>query len=145
MAGETPAALREQVRERYAQAARTVLDTASAGPGGCCGSAAGGSCCDTGSGVVEEEGSCGRFYEPGELDGLPAEAVLASMGCGNPFAVADLREGERVFTRTYARIAPAFIAAQLIGGGIGALLAVLTHPIPAPARAQVDQAARLAG
>ena len=36
------------------------------------------------------------LYREGETDGLPEEAVLASLGCGNPIAVADLREGERV-------------------------------------------------
>jgi len=35
-------------------------------------------------------------YTPGDTDGLPEEAVLASLGCGNPLPVADLREGERV-------------------------------------------------
>jgi arsenite methyltransferase len=96
VADETQAAVRVQVRDRYAQAARAVLASASAASGGCCGSSAGGSGCGTGSAVLEEEGSGGKFYEPGEIDGLPAEAVRASMGCGNPFAVADLREGERV-------------------------------------------------
>ena len=41
-------------------------------------------------------GFCGALYREGETDGLPEEAVLASLGCGNPMAVADLREGERV-------------------------------------------------
>jgi SAM-dependent methyltransferase len=36
------------------------------------------------------------LYGEGETDGLPEEAVLASLGCGNPLAVADLHEGERV-------------------------------------------------
>ena len=36
------------------------------------------------------------LYREGETDGLPEEAVLASLGCGNPLAVADLHEGERV-------------------------------------------------
>ena len=36
------------------------------------------------------------LYREGETDGLPQEAVLASLGCGNPLAVADLHEGERV-------------------------------------------------
>ena len=36
------------------------------------------------------------LYRQGETDGLPQEAVLASLGCGNPLAVADLHEGERV-------------------------------------------------
>jgi len=38
----------------------------------------------------------GPLYREGEIDGLPEEAVLASLGCGNPLAVADLHEGERV-------------------------------------------------
>jgi SAM-dependent methyltransferase len=38
----------------------------------------------------------GQLYGEGETDGLPEEAVLASLGCGNPLAVADLRDGERV-------------------------------------------------
>ena len=38
----------------------------------------------------------GPLYGEGETDGLPDEAVLASLGCGNPLAVAELREGERV-------------------------------------------------
>jgi SAM-dependent methyltransferase len=36
------------------------------------------------------------LYEPGQTSDLPEEAVLASLGCGNPLAVAELREGERV-------------------------------------------------
>ena len=36
------------------------------------------------------------LYGEGETDGLPEQAVLASLGCGNPLAVAELREGERV-------------------------------------------------
>jgi arsenite methyltransferase len=38
----------------------------------------------------------GPLYSAAETDGLPREAVQASLGCGNPLAVADLREGERV-------------------------------------------------
>ena len=37
-----------------------------------------------------------HLYREGETDGPPEEAVLASLGCGNPLAVADLHEGERV-------------------------------------------------
>ena len=38
------------------------------------------------------------LYTPGETDGLPEEAVLASLGCGNPLAVAELREGNGFWT-----------------------------------------------
>jgi len=87
--------LREEVRSRYAQAARSVLSLENASAGCCGGSIAdpfGGS-----SGAAEKE-NCfgGPLYGPDEIDGLPAEAVLASLGCGNPIAVADLHEGERV-------------------------------------------------
>src|ERR1035437_9702831 len=48
---------------------------------------------ETTAGLVEQVRS---RYGEGQTDGLPAEAVLASLGCGNPLAVADLRAGERV-------------------------------------------------
>jgi arsenite methyltransferase len=98
--------LREEVRSRYAEAARAVLEprpgvTAQSvemfGTGSCCGSPAGDSCCDAGSAAAEAAGGFSEnLYREGETDGLPEEAVLASLGCGNPLAVADLHEGERV-------------------------------------------------
>ena len=64
---------------------------------GCCGSTADQSCCGTGSAALDSA-DCfgGSLYGEGETEGLPEEAVLASLGCGNPLAVANLREGERV-------------------------------------------------
>jgi arsenite methyltransferase len=76
--------LREQVRERYAEAARAVSE----GEAGCCGPVAAAFDADDWSGA--------QVYAEGELDGLPAEAVAASLGCGNPFVVAALQPGERV-------------------------------------------------
>ncbi|HET9649382.1 MAG TPA: arsenite methyltransferase [Microlunatus sp.] len=74
--------LREEVRERYAAAAATVAD----GDAGCCGPT-----------VLEDDDKFGSaLYTAAERDGLPVAAVAASLGCGNPTAVADLREGERV-------------------------------------------------
>jgi arsenite methyltransferase len=87
--------LREEVRARYAEAALTVLnwDVRRGEPGcgdsGCCAPAT------PGLGALTDE-SAATLYRAGETDGLPAEAVLASLGCGNPMAVAELREGERV-------------------------------------------------
>jgi arsenite methyltransferase len=75
--------LREQVRARYAEAARAVAK----GEAGSCGS---GSCC-------EGEGDFGEaLYSSEDRESLPDAAALASLGCGNPTAVADLREGEVV-------------------------------------------------
>jgi SAM-dependent methyltransferase len=106
MSEEMSTDLREAVRARYAEAARAVLEpkpgvTAQsvemAGAASCCGGSATDSCCGTGSAALEPD-NCfgGPLYGEGETDGLPEEAVLASLGCGNPLAVADLHAGERV-------------------------------------------------
>jgi SAM-dependent methyltransferase len=70
-------AIHEMVRERYAEAARA----ATAGDAACCGS---------------EEGIGAELYSTLEREELPSAAVLASLGCGNPTAVAELHEGDRV-------------------------------------------------
>jgi SAM-dependent methyltransferase len=81
----TPTAdeLREDVRRRYAESARAVTE----GAAGCgCGS---GSCC--------EGGAFGEaLYDAEQRGALPETATLASLGCGNPTAVAELREGDVV-------------------------------------------------
>ena len=89
--------LREEVRARYAEAARAVMDPKPGITASCCGSSAADSRCGTGSAALDTA-DCfgGPLYGDGETDGLPEEAVLASLGCGNPLAVADLHEGERV-------------------------------------------------
>ena len=86
--------LREQVRSRYAQAARAIL-VPGTGQAGCGGPSAGTCCGPDPAPLAAGEFSQG-LYRDGETDGLPADAVLASLGCGNPLAVAELREGERV-------------------------------------------------
>jgi arsenite methyltransferase len=88
--------LREEVRSKYAAAARAVLDPQSGVVASCCGSSATDSCCGAGSAAEAVGGFSENLYREGETDGLPEEAVLASLGCGNPIAVADLHEGERV-------------------------------------------------
>ncbi|MGH3576028.1 MAG: arsenite methyltransferase [Mycobacterium sp.] len=79
--------LREQVRSRYAEAATAVTggNTNLLTAAGCCGS----------SGSVEEVFGAG-LYSADDQSELPAEAVAASLGCGNPTAVAELHPGERV-------------------------------------------------
>ena len=76
--------LRDQVRDHYAEAALRVTSATSAD--GCCG----GDTCgdDTRFGTA--------LYEPEALAEVPDAAALASLGCGNPIAVAELREGETV-------------------------------------------------
>lgn len=85
--------LRDQVRDRYAQAARAVLDSPPETAAACCQAAE--PCCSR-TAAAPGDGCFGPLYGEGETDGLPAEAVAASLGCGNPLAVAELRDGERV-------------------------------------------------
>jgi arsenite methyltransferase len=72
----TESTIHEEVRQRYAASALQVTT----GDAACCG----------------EQGIGGELYSVLEKDQLPDAAVLASLGCGNPTAVAELREGERV-------------------------------------------------
>ncbi|MBW8798159.1 MAG: arsenite methyltransferase [Streptomyces sp.] len=74
--------LRETVRQRYAAAAVKVTE----GGRGCCGPQP----------VEVDENFGSALYADDERAVLPAEAVAASLGCGNPTAVAELRVGERV-------------------------------------------------
>lgn len=86
--------IREEVRQRYAQAATAVskgtLDAEALDASGCCGSLADSDCCG-GQAVFGPE-----LYRSLDTASLPEEAVLASLGCGNPMAVAELNEGETV-------------------------------------------------
>lgn len=83
-------AVREAVRQRYAAAASATAGTTAA-TSGCCSS---GSCAPTG--VDAGDGFGATLYPSSETAELPASAVAASLGCGNPVAVAELRLGERV-------------------------------------------------
>ena len=88
-------ALREQVRARYAAAATQVTS----GQGGCgCGQPADCGCdsCCGGAATAEEPGFGAGLYAALDRNQLPDTAVLASLGCGNPTAVAELHEGETV-------------------------------------------------
>jgi arsenite methyltransferase len=96
MSDQATADLREEVRARYAEAARAVLEPKAGVNASCLGSSAASSCCGTGSAADAIGGFGENLYREGETDGLPDEAVLASLGCGNPIEVADLHEGERV-------------------------------------------------
>lgn len=83
------AELQEQVRSRYAEAATAITagDTELLTADSCCGS----------SGPADLDEIFGAtLYSADQHAELPAEAVAASLGCGNPTAVAELRAGERV-------------------------------------------------
>jgi DNA-binding transcriptional ArsR family regulator/SAM-dependent methyltransferase len=97
------ATLRAQVRAHYAAAARrasagTQGTGSDADSGGDCGQPAGCGCpsaCCGDAGAVQSAFGAG-LYTVGEQGVLPEAALRASLGCGNPTAVADLREGETV-------------------------------------------------
>ncbi|MFI7000289.1 arsenite methyltransferase [Nocardia sp. NPDC050175] len=76
--------LRETVRTRYAQAARTV--TAGGVAEDCCGT----------DPIAVDQTFGASLYGAADRDQLPIQAAAASLGCGNPTAVAELRAGERV-------------------------------------------------
>src|SRR5215218_2276275 len=101
--------VQQEVRDRYAEAAlaaggsTTVEQAATKSDAfvSCCGDG----CCST-----EASGTYGlELYGAAEREGLPDAALLASLGCGNPVAVAELREGETLLDRG-------------CGGGIDVLL-----------------------
>jgi arsenite methyltransferase len=77
--------LKDVIREKYGQAA---LRASSGGKSSCCGSSAGSDlCCDPIS---------SNLYEGGQADEVPDQAMRASLGCGNPTALAELKPGEVV-------------------------------------------------
>ncbi|MDE2939807.1 MAG: arsenite methyltransferase [Chloroflexota bacterium] len=94
------------VQERYGSRARGVIELSEAQPS-----------CDG------DEGCCSpsdteralRLYNEGQVAGLPAEAVAASAGCGNPTALAGLKPGERILDLGSGGGIDCFLAAQQVG------------------------------
>jgi ubiquinone/menaquinone biosynthesis C-methylase UbiE len=79
--------IRDVVKQKYGQAARRVT---SGSGGGCCGGEAT-VCGEGGKDPITRD-----LYSADEASGVPAEAVAASLGCGNPTALAELKPGETV-------------------------------------------------
>ncbi len=139
----TPDELREQVRARYAAAA-TRVSTGQGGRGqpadcGCgqpvdCGCGSG--CCTS----AEEPGFGGELYTTGDRDALPETAVLASLGCGNPTAVAELREGETVLDLGSGGGIDVLLSARRVGPTGKAYGLDMTEEVLALARANAEQA-----
>ena len=123
--------IREVVRDRYAEAARALggVETASCG-------------CATLSSVdangVEVWGSA--LYESSEAEGATADAVRASLGCGVPTAVADLREGETVLDLGSGAGADVLISARRVGATGKAIGLDMTDEMLDLARANAEEA-----
>jgi arsenite methyltransferase len=84
--------IRDSVRERYAEAARSVGTQGA----GCCGSGDASCGCAGEPAALDQQTIADALYSAEEREGLPDAAALASLGCGNPTAVAELGEGETV-------------------------------------------------
>ncbi len=98
--------IKRLVREKYGARARGVIELkviqpSPSGDGGCCGPA-------------DQERAL-RIYSEGQINNLPAEAVAASAGCGNPTALAGLQTGERVLDLGSGGGIDCFLAAQQVG------------------------------
>jgi SAM-dependent methyltransferase len=120
-------ALREQVRSKYAEAARAAAQ----GEGCGCGS---GSCCGGEADFGE------ALYSPKQRGELPGAAALASLGCGNPTAVAELHEGETVLDLGSGGGIDVILSAKRVGP-TGTVYGVdMTDEMLALARRNVEEA-----
>ena len=84
--------LRETVKTRYGAIAQSVTD-GSAKPASCCTTGSSGCC---GSSTETWDPITADLYDEAQTNGLPSAALLASLGCGNPTALAELTEGVTV-------------------------------------------------
>jgi arsenite methyltransferase len=130
--------VREQVRARYAAAATKV----SSGDCGCgqptdCGCDSG--CCG-GAATVEEPGFGAELYAALDRDQLPDSAVLASLGCGNPTAVAELHQGETVLDLGSGGGIDVLLSAKRVGPSGKAYGLDMTEEMLALARANAAEA-----
>ena len=101
--------IRAIVKEKYGKAALAVIQGV---PGGCrCG-------CGCGPQTPEDTSTnpiTGNIYDQGTTSTLPEQAVLASLGCGNPTALAELREGEVVLDLGSGGGIDVLLSAQKVG------------------------------
>jgi arsenite methyltransferase len=107
---ESPESIKETVRLKYGEAARRVLE----GQPGSCGPAS--SCC----GAAPASGRdpiTADLYAGEQTACLPENAVLASLGCGNPTALAELHEGEVVLDLGSGGGIDVLLSAQRVGPG----------------------------
>jgi arsenite methyltransferase len=133
-------ALREQVRARYAAAATKL--TSAQGDCGCgqpadCG--CGDGCCGTAA-TAEEPGFGAELYAALDRDQLPDTAVLASLGCGNPTAVAELHQGETVLDLGSGGGIDVLLSAKRVGPTGKAYGLDMTEEMLALARANAAEA-----
>lgn len=114
--------IKKEVQERYGAIAEQHLRPAAASPIelldarpqaeiSCCGPAGG--CCSPGEDVSMAQ----ALYQEADIAGLPDSVTLASLGCGNPTAIAGLKPGETVLDLGSGGGIDCFIAARFVGHG----------------------------
>jgi arsenite methyltransferase len=132
-------ALRERVRAHYADMANQVT---SGEVGGCgCGQPADCGCADGCCGPADEQPGIGAgLYAAADRDELPDTAVLASLGCGNPTAVAELRQGEIVLDLGSGGGIDVLLSARRVGPTGKAYGLDMTEEMLALARRNAEQA-----
>jgi ubiquinone/menaquinone biosynthesis C-methylase UbiE len=129
-------AIREEVRERYAAAATAVRESAG------CGCSPASAFTDPDMKSTDREGTevfGGALYDD-EADAAPKAAVEASLGCGVPTAVADLREGETVLDLGSGAGADVLISARRVGASGRAIGLDMTDEMLELARANAAEA-----
>jgi arsenite methyltransferase len=122
--------LREEVRRRYAESARAVTD----GRGGC----GSGSCCGEEKSQAEQFGRA--LYAEEQIGDVPEAVTLASLGCGNPTAVADLVPGETVLDLGSGGGIDVILSAKRVGEAGLAFGLDMTDEMLALARANAEHA-----
>jgi SAM-dependent methyltransferase len=131
---ETSGEIRDKVRRRYAEAALSV-------DSGCCDA----DCCSTESAAAFDTAESGDFgtwlYKADQLSAIPDGAALASLGCGNPTAVAALNEGETVLDLGSGAGIDVLLSAKRVGPTGFAYGIDMTDEMLALARKHAAQAA----
>lgn len=142
---DQPDAVRTAVREHYGAAAREVLSTSATAT--CCAptdataqATAGDACCGPDTTAVYDTRFGAALYEADATGVLPREAVLASLGCGNPTAVAALHPGERVLDLGSGGGIDVLLSARRVGPTGHAIGVDMTPEMLELARANAEKA-----
>lgn len=113
--------IKEQVKQRYGAIAEQhlrpaapieLLETRPTIEASCCGPAGG--CCTPGE-AAQDVSMAQALYQQADIAGLPDSVTLASLGCGNPTAIASLKPGETVLDLGSGGGIDCFIAAKFVG------------------------------
>jgi len=125
----------DEVRRRYGEAASRVLQGQASGS---CGSVSCG--CGSAPGTGTKDPVTSDLYGPDQTANLPADAVVASLGCGNPTALAQLREGDVVLDLGSGGGIDVLLSAGRVGPTGKAYGLDMTEEMLALARANAEQA-----